>query len=38
MNGLGMLIYQAMLADEIYLERTLDKAALYPAVCDAVRR
>ena len=37
MNGLGMLIYQAMLADEIYLERTIDKAAIYPAVCDAVR-
>jgi shikimate dehydrogenase len=28
-NGLGMLLYQALLADELYLNRTLDKAALF---------
>jgi shikimate dehydrogenase len=29
LNGLGMLIYQAILADEIFLGRKLDKTALY---------
>jgi shikimate dehydrogenase len=28
-NGLGMLIYQALLADELFLGRELDKPALY---------
>ena len=30
LNGLGMLIYQGLLADEIFLDTVLDKAALYP--------
>jgi shikimate dehydrogenase len=33
-NGLGMLIYQAILADELFLGRTLDRAKLYKAVRD----
>jgi len=31
-NGLGMLIYQALLADELFLERGLDTAALFKTV------
>jgi shikimate dehydrogenase len=33
-NGLGMLIYQAILADEIFLRRKLDKPALYKTVIE----
>ncbi|MDR0382318.1 MAG: shikimate dehydrogenase [Oscillospiraceae bacterium] len=35
-NGLDMLIYQALLADELFLGRALDKAALYPIARRAV--
>ncbi len=38
LNGLGMLIFQAMLADEIYLDTSMDKLALYPAVSRAVKK
>ncbi|MDR1515925.1 MAG: shikimate dehydrogenase [Synergistaceae bacterium] len=31
-NGMGMLIYQAILADELFLGRPLDRPALYKAV------
>jgi shikimate dehydrogenase len=31
-NGLGMLIYQALLADELFLEKRLDKPELYKTV------
>ncbi|MCL2137001.1 MAG: shikimate dehydrogenase [Coriobacteriia bacterium] len=31
-NGIAMLIYQAILADELYLERKLDRLALYKKV------
>ncbi|MDR3322230.1 MAG: shikimate dehydrogenase [Synergistaceae bacterium] len=31
-NGLGMLVYQALLADELFLGQRLDKAALYKTV------
>jgi shikimate dehydrogenase len=31
-NGLGMLIYQALIADELFLDRKLDKKALYKIV------
>ena len=37
-NGLGMLIYQALLADELFLDRKLDKPALYKIVSDALAR
>ncbi len=33
MNGMGMLIYQGILADEIYLNQTLDKVNL----CEKIR-
>lgn len=36
LNGLGMLIYQAILADEIYLDCTLDRTALYRIISDAI--
>ena len=35
-NGLGMLIYQALLADELFLGRALDKPALYKTVYGAL--
>ncbi|MDR1482781.1 MAG: shikimate dehydrogenase [Synergistaceae bacterium] len=31
-NGIGMLIYQALLADELFLNRKLDRPALYRTV------
>ena len=31
-NGFGMLIYQALLADELFLDRRLDKKTLYKTV------
>lgn len=36
LNGLGMLIYQALLAQEIFLGRTLDKETLYSTVNTAL--
>ena len=37
-NGLGMLIYQALLADELFLDLRIDKPALFKIVSDAVAR
>jgi shikimate dehydrogenase len=37
-NGLGMLIYQALLADELFLERKLDKPALYKIVRERLTK
>lgn len=37
-NGLGMLIHQAILADEHYLNRKLDNAALYQKVISALAK
>ncbi|GHV31122.1 hypothetical protein FACS1894167_13010 [Synergistales bacterium] len=37
-NGLGMLIYQALLADELFLGRELDKPALFKHVGAAIGR
>ncbi|MDR2670606.1 MAG: shikimate dehydrogenase [Oscillospiraceae bacterium] len=37
-NGLDMLIYQALLADERFLGRTLDKTALYPVAKRAIEK
>ncbi|MDR0671285.1 MAG: shikimate dehydrogenase [Oscillospiraceae bacterium] len=37
-NGLDMLVYQALLADELFLGRALDKAALYPVAKRAVEK
>ena len=33
-NGLGMLIFQALAADEYYLERKLDMQAMYEKVIN----
>lgn len=38
LNGLGMLIHQAILADELYLRRKLDQAGLYKAVASTLIR
>lgn len=35
-NGLGMLIHQAIAADELFLNRTLDKAKLYRTAAGAL--
>jgi shikimate dehydrogenase len=37
-NGLGMLIYQALLADELFLNRRLDKPALYKTVKEMLAK
>jgi shikimate dehydrogenase len=37
-NGLDMLIYQALLADELFLGRTLDKTVLYPVARQAIEK
>jgi shikimate dehydrogenase len=37
LGGLDMLIHQALLADELFLEQTLDKDILYKVVLDALR-
>ncbi len=34
LNGLGMLIYQGILADEIFLGKTLDKNKVYQKICQ----
>lgn len=36
LNGLGMLIYQAILADEIFLDRKLNKQAIYQVIVQAI--
>jgi shikimate dehydrogenase len=36
-NGLGMLIYQGILADQIFLGRKLDRYALYSAVKEEIK-
>ncbi|MDR3295301.1 MAG: shikimate dehydrogenase [Clostridiales Family XIII bacterium] len=36
LNGMGMLLYQALLADERFLGRTLDKPALCRVVIDSL--
>jgi shikimate dehydrogenase len=38
LNGLGMLVYQAILADELFLERGLDRHALYKTVRHNIER
>lgn len=38
LNGLGMLIHQAILADERFLNRKLDRAGLYQKVISALAR
>lgn len=38
LNGLGMLIYQAILAQELYLEKTLDKERLYDFVLSELSK
>ena len=35
-NGLGMLIYQALLADELFIGQTLDKPALFQIITNAL--
>ena len=37
-NGLGMLIFQAVIADEIYSGIEIDKKQIYPIVCDSIRQ
>jgi shikimate dehydrogenase len=37
-NGLGMLIYQALLADELFLDRGLEKPALYRKIKETLTR
>jgi shikimate dehydrogenase len=37
-NGLGMLVYQALLADELFLDRRLDKPALYRKVKEMLMK
>lgn len=37
LNGLGMLIYQAILADEFYIDKELDKQQLYGAVVESLK-
>jgi shikimate dehydrogenase len=37
-NGLGMLIHQALLADELFLERELDKPAIYKTVKEGLTK
>jgi shikimate dehydrogenase len=38
LNGLGMLIYQALLADELFLKRRLDKPALFKIIEERLKR
>lgn len=38
LNGLGMLIYQALLADQIYLEQEFDMDAVYDIVAEKIKR
>lgn len=37
-NGLDMLIYQALLGDELFLNAPIDKDQLYPLVRDALKK
>jgi shikimate dehydrogenase len=37
LNGLGMLVHQAILADEIFLGRELDKGTLYQIIRERLR-
>jgi shikimate dehydrogenase len=37
-NGLDMLIYQAILADELFWDRRLDRAGLYKVVKERLRK
>jgi shikimate dehydrogenase len=37
-NGLGMLIYQALLADELFLGRALDKPVLYAKINEVLQQ
>ena len=36
LNGLGMLIFQALLAEELFLETKLDKPAIYQTIRDVL--
>ncbi len=38
LNGLGMLIYQALLADQIYLEDSFDMNPIYELVAEKIKR
>lgn len=38
LNGLGMLIYQGILADEIYLDRTMEKKKIYDFVSQKIKK
>ena len=37
-NGFGMLIYQGLIADEIFLEKTFDFRPLYKKICDIAEK
>ncbi len=37
LNGLGMLLYQGILADEIYLEQLLEREKIYESVSQTIR-
>ena len=37
LNGLGMLMYQALIADQIYLKKEFDMKPIYETVSKAVR-
>ena len=37
-GGLAMLVYQAIIADELYLDRELDKKELYKVVVDQMNK
>lgn len=36
LNGLGMLIYQALISDEIYLNQKIDYKMLYKIICEKI--
>lgn len=37
-NGFGMLVYQGLIADEIFLEKTFDFRPLYKKICDIAEK
>lgn len=38
LNGLGMLIYQALIADQIYIGKEFDRKAVYEIVAEKVKK
>lgn len=38
LNGMGMLIYQALLADQIYLDDSFDMKSIYEIVAETIKR